>query len=65
MIKQAALTGVLVLLIVLLLADCTSPTDETISARSASQSAAAVPGEKTPDEDRYAPGPMGSSSVHW
>jgi starvation-inducible outer membrane lipoprotein len=64
-IKQAALTGILVLLIAFLLAACTSPTDETLSSPSTSQSAAAVPGEKMPDEDRYAPGPMGSSSVRW
>jgi hypothetical protein len=62
-IKQAALTGVLLLLIALLLAACT--TDETISSPSSSQSGAAVPGEKMSDDERYAPGPMGSSSVRW
>jgi len=64
-IKRVALTGVLVLLIAFLLAACTSTTDETISSPSTSQSAAAVPGEKMPDDERYTPGPMGSSSVHW
>jgi hypothetical protein len=64
-IKQAAPTGVLILLIAFLLVACTSTTDETISSPSASQSAAAVPGEKMPDDGRYAPGPMGSSSVRW
>jgi len=64
-IKQVALTGVVVLLIALLLIACTSPTDETTSSPSSSQSAAAVPGEKMPDDGRYAPGPMGSSSVRW
>jgi hypothetical protein len=62
-IKQAALTGVLVLLIAFLLIACT--TNETISSPSSSQSAAAVPGEKMSDDGRYAPGPMGSSNVRW
>jgi hypothetical protein len=62
-IKQAALTGVLVLLIEFLLIACT--TDETISSPSSSQSAGAVPGEKMSDDERYAPGPMGSSNVRW
>jgi hypothetical protein len=64
-IKQAALTGILVLLIAFLLATCTTPTEETMSSPSSSQSAAAVPGEKMSDDERYAPGPMGSSSVRW
>jgi hypothetical protein len=64
-IKRVALTAFLVLLIAFLLAACTSPTDETISSPSSSQSAAAVPGEKLPDDQRYAPGPMGSSNVRW
>ena len=64
-IKQAALTGVLALLIAILLSACTTPTDETLSSQSSSQSAAAVPGEKMSDDERYAPGPMGSSSVRW
>jgi hypothetical protein len=62
-IKQAALTGVLVLLIAFWLIACT--TNETISSPSSSQSAAAVPGEKMSDDGRYAPGPMGSSNVRW
>jgi len=64
-IKQVALTGVLVLLIVSLLAGCTSMTSETISDPSSSQSGAAVPGEKMSDDQRYAPGPMGSGNVRW
>ena len=65
MIKQVATTGVLVLLIAFLLAACTSPTGETLSDPSSSQSGAAVPGEKMSGEDRYAPGPMGSGNVKW
>jgi predicted small secreted protein len=64
-IKQAALRGVLVLLIAFLLAACTSQTGETLSDPSSSQSGAAVPGEKMSGEDRYAPGPMGSGNVKW
>jgi hypothetical protein len=64
-IKQAALTGVLVLLIASFLVACTSITNDTISSPSSSQSAAAVPGEKMSDDGRYAPGPMGSSNVRW
>jgi hypothetical protein len=60
-IKQVATTGVLVLLIAFLLAACTSPTSDP----SSSQSAAAVPGEKMSDDERYAPGPMGSGNVRW
>jgi hypothetical protein len=65
MIKQTALTGILVLLIAFLLVACTSPTNDTIPGPSSSQSAAAVPGEKKSDDERYAPGPMGSSNVRW
>jgi len=65
LIKQAALTGILVSLIAFLLAACISPTNDTISSPSSAQSGAAVPGEKMSDDERYAPGPMGSSSVHW
>jgi len=64
-IKQGALTGILVLPIAFLLAACTSTTDETISSPSSSQSGAAVPGEKMSDDERYAPGPMGSGNVRW
>jgi hypothetical protein len=64
-IKEAAPIGILTLLIAFLLVACTATTDETLSSPSPSQSAAAVPGEKTPDDERYAPGPMGSSSVRW
>jgi hypothetical protein len=62
-IKKAALTGVLVLLIAFLLGACTS--GETFSDPSSSQSGAAVPGEKMSDDERYAPGPMGSSNVRF
>ena len=65
MIKQAATTGVLVLLIASLLAGCTSMTNETLSDPSSSQSGATVPGEKMSDDQRYAPGPMGSGNVRW
>jgi hypothetical protein len=64
-IKQAALTGVVFSLVGILLSACTSSTEGTTASSSASQSTAAVPGEKMPDDDRYAPGPMGSSSVRW
>jgi hypothetical protein len=62
-IKQMALTGILVLLIASLLASCAS--NETLSDPSSSQSGAAVPGEKMSDDQRYAPGPMGSGNVKW
>ena len=62
-IKLPTLTGILVLLIAFLLAACSS--NETLSNPSSSQSGAAVPGEKMPDDQRYAPGPMGSSNVHF
>ena len=65
MIKQVALKGILLLLIASLLAGCTSMTNETISDPSSSQSGAAVPGEKMSDDQRYAPGPMGSGNVRW
>jgi hypothetical protein len=61
-IKKPALTGVLVLLIAFLLGACAS---DTLSDPSSSQSAAAVPGEKMSDDERYAPGPMGSSNVRF
>jgi len=64
-IKQAAVKGVLFLLIAFLLYACASSGDKIISGPSPSQSTAAVPGEKMSDDERYAPGPMGSSSVHW
>jgi len=64
-IQQVATTGVLVLLIASLLAGCTSMTSETLSDPSATQSGAAVPGEKMSDDQRYAPGPMGSGNVRW
>ncbi len=64
-IKEAGPTGVVILLIASLLASCTSMTNDTISDPSASQSGAAVPGEKMSDDQRYAPGPMGSGNVRW
>jgi starvation-inducible outer membrane lipoprotein len=60
-IKQVAATGILVLLIAFLLAACASITEEP----SSSESGAAVPGEKMSDDQRYAPGPMGSSNVRF
>src|SRR5437763_17154233 len=64
-IKRAAPTGVFILLTPSLLAGCTSMTNDTLSDPSASQSGAAVPGEKMSDDQRYAPGPMGSGNVRW
>jgi len=64
-IKQLATTGVLVLLTTFLLVACASTTSETISDPSSSQSGPAVAGEKMSDEERYAPGPMGSGNVKW
>ena len=64
-IKQLALTAVLVLLIALLLSACASPSDETISSQSSSQSAPSVPGEKMSDDERYSPGAMGAGNIHW
>ncbi len=64
-IKPAALTGILALLIALLLSACSSVTDETLATPSSSESTAAVPGEHMSEDGRYAPGPMGSSSVRW
>jgi hypothetical protein len=63
-IKQTALIGVLVLFIAFLLIGCTS-TGETLSDPSSAQSGAAVPGEKMSGDERYAPGPMGSSNVRF
>jgi hypothetical protein len=65
-IKQAALAGVLVLLISFFLSACTSDTEETLLSKpSTSEASAAVPGEKTGDDDRVAPGAMGSTNVRW
>ena len=64
-IRQIALTGALAFLIVFLISACTSGTNDTLSGPSSAQSAGAVPGEKMSDEERYAPGPMGSSNVRW
>jgi hypothetical protein len=58
--KQVA-AGILVLLIAFLLAACASITEEP----SSSESGGAVPGEKMSDDQRYAPGPMGSSNVRF
>ncbi|HEY3659928.1 MAG TPA: hypothetical protein VGK91_01735 [Candidatus Udaeobacter sp.] len=65
MIKQVAMTVVLVVILASLLAGCTSMTTETLSDPSSSQSGAAVPGEKMSDDQRYAPGAMGSANVKW
>ena len=64
-IKQAVLAGLLTLLIALLLSACASSGDGSTTTESGSSSTAAVPGEKASDDNRYAPGPMGSSSVRW
>ncbi|PYJ35224.1 MAG: hypothetical protein DME79_02665 [Verrucomicrobia bacterium] len=66
MIKQAALTGVLLLLIALLLSACATSGEEATTSGSTSQSTATVPGEKMSDEGRVTPGAAGSSAnVHW
>jgi len=61
-IKLAALTGVLVLLISFLLIACASDTEETLLSKpSISQSSGIdVPGEKMGDDGRVSPGAMGS-----
>jgi hypothetical protein len=66
-IKLAALTGVLVLLISFLLIACASDTEETLLSKpSTSQSSGIdVPGEKMGDDGRVSPGAMGSTNVHW
>jgi hypothetical protein len=64
-IKQTALIGVLVFFIAFLLIGCTSTSNDSLSEPSSSQSSAAVPGEKMSDDERYAPGPMGSSNVRF
>jgi hypothetical protein len=65
-IKQAALTGVVVLLISYLLSACTSDTEETLLSKPSisENTAAAVPGEKTGDDDRVSQG-IGSTNLHW
>lgn len=65
MIKHAAVMRILVLLIAFLLGACASATNDSISSPAASDSSSAVPGEKMPDDQRYGPGPMGSSNVRW
>jgi hypothetical protein len=64
MIIQAAVAGALILLIAIFLTACASPTNDTLSSPSASQSGSSVPGEKM-DDDRFSPGPMGSGNVRW
>jgi len=61
-IKLAALTGVLVLLISFLLIACASDTEETLLSKpSISQSSGIdVPGKKMGDDGRVSPGAMGS-----
>ena len=67
-IKLAALTGVLVLLISFLLIACASDTEDTpLSKPSISENSSEspdVPGEKMGDNGRVSPGAMGST-VHW
>jgi uncharacterized protein YceK len=64
-IKKAAPVCILIFVVASLLAGCTSVTNDTMSDPSSSQSGAAVPGEKMSDDQRYAPGPMGSGNVKW
>jgi hypothetical protein len=67
-IKLAALTSVLVLLISFLLIACASDTEDTpLSKPSISKNSSEspdVPGEKLGDDGRVSPGAMGST-VHW
>lgn len=65
MVKQVGLTDILVVLMPFLLVSCASPTNDTLSGPSASQSAASVPGEKMSDDSRYSPGAMGAGNVRW
>jgi len=66
-IKLAALTGVLVLVVSLLIA-CASDTEETLFSKPSisenSSSSPDVPGEKMGDDGRVSQGAMGST-VHW
>jgi hypothetical protein len=68
-IKLAALTGVLVLLISFLLIACASDTEETLLSKPSisenSSSSPDVPGEKMGDDGRISPGAMRSTNVHW
>jgi hypothetical protein len=68
-IKLAALTGVLVLLISFLLIACASDTEDTPLSKPSisdnSSSSPDVPGEKMGDDGRVSPGAMGSTNVHW
>ena len=68
-IKLAALTGVLVLLISFLLIACASDTEETLLSKPKisenSDSSPDVPGEKMGDQGRVSAGAMGSTNVHW
>lgn len=62
MTKRAALTGVLLLLIALLLSACATSGEEATT----SGSTPTVPGEKISDEGRVTPGAAGSSArVNW
>jgi starvation-inducible outer membrane lipoprotein len=65
MAKRVAVFGLLTVLVAFLLTACASVGDEGTSSGPSSQSAETVPGEKLSDE-RFAPGPTGSSgSVRW
>jgi len=68
-IKLAALTGVVVLLISFLLIACASDTDETLLSKPSvsenSSSSPDVPGEKKGDDERVSTGAMGSTNVRW
>ena len=65
MAKASALSGLLILMIAFLLSACASTGGEATSSEPSAQSAETVPGEKLSDE-RFAPGPTGSSgAVRW
>jgi hypothetical protein len=68
-IKLAALTGVLALLISFLLIACASDTEDTLLSKPSisedSSESPDVPGEKMGDDGRVSVGAMGSTNVHW
>jgi hypothetical protein len=67
-IKLAALTGVLVLLVSFLLIACASDEETLFSKPSLSENSSNgpdVPGEKMGDDGRVSPGAMGSTNVQW
>ena len=65
MIQRVAVRVTLFLAVAFLISACASP-NEVMTEKPSSQSGASVPGERTGDEDNFAPGTGGSSaSVRW